>query len=402
MRLFGNAFKQIYGSLTLTSPAGQTALNVQDSGGSIIGNPTGGPQGANTLNVAGGIFVNGSPVASSTVNAGSLVGTTLASGVVNSSLTSVGTLSAGVVPTSLLSGNFPAANLSGGTLAAGVTASSLTSVGAITSGSFPAANLSGATLAAGVTASSLTQLGNVTTGTFPASNLSGTGLSTSVVSSSLTSVGTLGSLAVTGAITSGSLAATGNVSGASGTISGQSQEGSTLVGSPTGGNKGAGSINAQSIFVNGVAVGSGGTAPTYFVKPADTARSVTSASADPDLVTGTLAAGTYDVTVVLGVSTTTSSQGLNLALPFNGGTGSNQPIMGLVQDFITGNVGLSVGNTSTVPLTFNSSGSTVEFVGRCTLVVTSPGILSISWSAVAAAASTTMKAGSFLSYLKIA
>lgn len=78
MRLFGNAIQQFYGTLTITPPAGLVGLTiasggasitggllVNDSSGSVWGSPTGGPQGAGTINVAGGLFVNGVAVGGS-------------------------------------------------------------------------------------------------------------------------------------------------------------------------------------------------------------------------------------------------------------------------------------------------------------------------------------------------
>jgi hypothetical protein len=80
MRHFGNAIQQYYGELIISSPAGQTALTVNDSAGSLWGAPTGGAKGAGTINVAGGLFVNG--VAVSTTGSSSLtsVGAAHASG----------------------------------------------------------------------------------------------------------------------------------------------------------------------------------------------------------------------------------------------------------------------------------------------------------------------------------
>ncbi len=54
------------------------------------------------------------------------------------------------------------------------------------------------------------------------------------------------------------------------TVTGATSSGSLVVGSPTGGNEGAGSINAQTIYINGVPVTSGGSSNTPFNVTADT------------------------------------------------------------------------------------------------------------------------------------
>lgn len=101
-----------------------TTPKITVNNGLQIGSPTGGDQGAGTINMQG-CFVNGASCGGGgAAAAGSLTGTTLASNVVSSSLTSLGAVT---------SGSFPAANISGTTLAGGVTASSLTSVGTLSS-----------------------------------------------------------------------------------------------------------------------------------------------------------------------------------------------------------------------------------------------------------------------------
>jgi hypothetical protein len=160
MRNFGNSQKNLY-----VSP-----LTVFDSVGSLWGAATGGPQGAGTINVAGGFFINGVAVATATnVNANNLTGTTLAAGVVNSSLTSVGTLGSLTVSGTVSGGTFSGA----GTNLTGTAASLSIGGSSASSAASPAGSLTGATLAAGV------------------------------VNSSLTSVGTLGNLTVSGTTTLG-------------------------------------------------------------------------------------------------------------------------------------------------------------------------------------------------------
>lgn len=76
------SFSAALAAVGLTSTGGLTssggalsftgAMTVTDSTGSVWGSPTGGAKGAGTINVAGGLFVNG--VAVSTSSGGSLVG----------------------------------------------------------------------------------------------------------------------------------------------------------------------------------------------------------------------------------------------------------------------------------------------------------------------------------------
>jgi hypothetical protein len=81
---------------------------------------------------------------------------------------------------------------------------------------------------------------------------------------------------------------------------------SLVVGSPTGGSKGAGSINAQSIFINGVAVSAGGTVvlPKYTIGSGASQIPVCSSSLEGQIVYVTDAAAipVYNATQVGGGS----------------------------------------------------------------------------------------------------
>jgi hypothetical protein len=87
MRLFGNAIQQYYGELNISSPTGVSALLVNDSAGSVWGAATGGAQGANTINVAGGLFVNGVNVSAGGLTVLKAFTTTTASTTNNNTLT---------------------------------------------------------------------------------------------------------------------------------------------------------------------------------------------------------------------------------------------------------------------------------------------------------------------------
>jgi len=160
---------------SLTSVGTLTSLAVTGAvtaGSGVFGSPTGGNEGAGTVN-ATGYFLNGVSVLSS-ISGNSLTGTSLAAGIVNSSLTSVGTLATGSIPTSLLTGSFASTVTASG---AGISASptsgavviSNTGVTSIVAGTN--VTISGATGA--VTVNS-TAAGGATTGSFTATT---TGLS---------------------------------------------------------------------------------------------------------------------------------------------------------------------------------------------------------------------------------
>lgn len=94
--------------------ASTDVMTLATGGGAILGAPTGGNQGAGTLN-ATGLFVNGVDVRA----AGSLTGTTLNATVVSSSLTSVGTLSSLAVTGAITSGSQVVGAATGGNQGAG-------------------------------------------------------------------------------------------------------------------------------------------------------------------------------------------------------------------------------------------------------------------------------------------
>jgi hypothetical protein len=106
-------------------------------------------------------------------------------------------------------------------------------------------------------------------------------------------------------------------------------DGGVIVGAATGASKGAGTLNATGLYVNGTAVGGGGAGgPTSFVrKGSDTSRNTTSTLAnDPDLVFASVAAGSISVHCVILATTTqpAGSAGLKFGVQFLGSTTFNK------------------------------------------------------------------------------
>src|SRR5664280_2627989 len=208
----------VTGAVTAGSFTGPLTGNVT---GNLTGNVTGNVTGDITGNAAtatkltpgntiNGVNFDGASAIVVTAAAGTLTGNTLNAGVVNSSLTSVGTLGSLAVTGAVTAGSFT------GPLTGNVTGNLTGNV---------TGNITGDITGNAATATKLTP-GNTINGvnfdgasaivvTAAAGTLTGNTLNAGVVNSSLTSVGTLGSLAVTGAVTAGSFTGplTGNVTG---------------------------------------------------------------------------------------------------------------------------------------------------------------------------------------------
>ena len=201
-------------------------------------------------NIGAGVGTVTSVSGTGTVNGLSLSGTVTSSG----SLTLGGTLS-GVSLTAQVTGTLPIAN--GGTNATSA-AAALTSLGA-----YPATNPSGYTTNVGTvtsvattgTVNGITLTGSVTTsGTLTlGGTLSGVSLTAQV--SGVLPVANGGTNASDAATARSNLGAAG--SGTNTDITVMNPAAGLQVGSPTGGAKGVGTINATGLFVNGSAVGVG-------------------------------------------------------------------------------------------------------------------------------------------------
>ena len=130
------------------------------NGGVVLGNATGGTQGIGTINLSGGLYINGTPVGFSNLAANTVFG----------NFTS--------------SSHLPVANAMPSCTASNCALQYTPNTGFTTNTAISAAagSLSGATLAAGVTASSLTSVGTIATGVWNATPIlvakGGTGLTT--------------------------------------------------------------------------------------------------------------------------------------------------------------------------------------------------------------------------------
>jgi hypothetical protein len=216
-----------------------------------------------------------------------------------------------------------------------------------------------------------------------AGSLTGTTLNATVVNSSLTSVGTLGSLAVTGAITNGS----------------------QVVGAAAGGNQGAGTLNATGLFVNGVAA-----AYEYrAVKAASLGRASTTLTADPDLAFASVAVGTYSLESLLQFwGTTTGTQGIQYDFLSGTATLSGNSTwmtaggrLGSGGSDIQSGINFS-GNNAIATITVSTAASDYVFI-MGTIIVTVAGSFQLRWAQnTGSANNTNLAAGSSMRLRKLA
>lgn len=177
-----------------------------------------------------------------------------------------------------------------------------------------------------------------------------------------------------------------------------------IVGAPTGGDQGAGTLNATGLFVNSIQ-----TNPVAVkVKAALTNRiSTTTLSADPDLTFALPVAGTYKIEVVAPWSQNGSTtNGISCGLTCVGAT-----VTSSVQSLqLAGSIGsLAAGATIPVLVTSASVGSTniggltniIQIEGI--IVVSVPGTIALSWAQGASVATnTSLLAGATMIVTRIA
>jgi predicted CDP-diglyceride synthetase/phosphatidate cytidylyltransferase len=303
------------GSFTGPLTGNVTGNLLGDVTGNVTGNITGNAGTATKLspgNTINGVLFDGSSAIVITAAAGTLTGNTLNAGVLNSSLTSVGTLGTLAVTGGVTAGSFtgPLTGNVTGNLTGNVTGN-LT--GDITGNAGTATKLSPGNTINGVNFDGSIPI----TVTAAAGTLTGNTLNAGVLNSSLTSVGTLGSLAVTGAVTAGSFTGplTGNVTG-------------NLLGDVTGnvtgnitGNAATATKLSPGNTINGVNFD--GSAPITVTAAAGT---LTGTTLNPTVVTSSLTSvGTLaNLTVIapiVGSVTGTSSNVTGTVAIGNGGTG---------------------------------------------------------------------------------
>jgi hypothetical protein len=179
-------------------------------------------------------------------------------------------------------------------------------------------------------------------------------------------------------------------------------------GAPTGGDKGAGTINATGLFVNGTAVSTGATATLVAVKAAVTARSLTTTPAnDPDLTIAIPGAGTYAIEAFISHYNATPSFGISCNLNYSGTYTANSSLV----DYATNGVPTAATNLiASAVATSQLAGNTGSALGifaplliTATLVATGAGTVAFSWAQSSSNASATnVGAGSYMTATKIA
>lgn len=180
-----------------------------------------------------------------------------------------------------------------------------------------------------------------------------------------------------------------------------------VFGAATGGAKGANTINATGLFVNGVAVSTsaGGTTLTTFVKAADTTRNSTIAPAnDPDLITGSLVAGSYVVELFASFNDA-GGAGFKYTFNFTGtqttpanGTSLNDTVNPATSFYRT-----NAASTQNITNGGSVAGTGDQVYTAFVLVVTVAGVLSLQWAQGSSnVANLTLKAGSTMRYQKVA
>jgi hypothetical protein len=179
-------------------------------------------------------------------------------------------------------------------------------------------------------------------------------------------------------------------------------DGGVVVGAPTGGDQGVGTINATAIYVNGAAV-TGGFTPVVKVKASGTTRNNTATlTNDPDLTYAIPVAGTYKIEVLAGVLT--SSAGMSFNLNYSG-TMSNSAYSAIIS---SGSL-TAAANSSTVSTTVNNALNAFAAAAQATIILeavivaSGTGTVAFAWAQQSAiAANLTLPAGSSMIVTRIA
>ena len=203
----------------------------------------------------------------------------------------------------------------------------------------------------------------------------------------------------------GTLTSIVTIDGTSGvTINSALSAGSLVIGSPTGGNKGAGTVNATGLYVNGVLVGSGATIIAA-AKGADTTRTSTiTETADPDLQF-TLTAGTWDFELYLGMTSGIgASGGIRLSFGFGGTYTNNTKMAWQYSGYINGATIATANNLNFTDPFFQASALTVQagsigdtLIVKGSIIVSVSGTFYLQWAQNSSNTSgTTIMKGSYL------
>jgi hypothetical protein len=202
-------------------------------------------------------------------------------------------------------------------------------------------------------------------------------------------------------------------------------DGGVEVGSPTGGDKGLGTVNATALYVNGVSVpasiiaaSSGGVSAsginagqTLVAYKANTTsrNSTTTTSNDPDLIVTNMPAGTYKFRLYVTITQPNTTMGMSWNMNFsgtNGGSfysgyfdvgGGSPSLSAVVQNGLAASPTASTQSITGTNLTVNGGALTVEGV----LVVSASGTLGFSWAQQTSNASNLSISASYLEVLRI-
>lgn len=174
--------------------------------------------------------------------------------------------------------------------------------------------------------------------------------------------------------------------------------GIVIPGGTTGGSKGAGTLNAAGLYVNGAAVLPQIPSNYSAIKPADTVRSSTNVPADdPDLVFTGLPLGKYTIDALLRIScTTTAAQGFRYQ--FNGDVADPQSQLLTLMD-VTGSLAMSSVRDcyagDNFPVTAAGTVYTIHAKGVITVILAG-GKVAVQWAQQSSSAnSTKLLAGSY-------
>lgn len=188
-------------------------------------------------------------------------------------------------------------------------------------------------------------------------------------------------------------------------------DGGLILGTPTGGNQGLGTVNAKGVFIDGVAVSTSVAATSiYAVKSALTSRATLTLSNDPDLVIAIPGAGTYQVEMYVGAYNTAGPTiGINFNLNYSGTYTALPSIMGAFNgegNTVTQTAASIVAAATTAMSACNIGAAAT---GQCpilieaTLVATGAGNLGFAWAQNSSnATGTVVAAGSRMAVTKIA
>lgn len=216
----------------------------------------------------------------------------------------------------------------------------------------------------------------------------------------------LNGIVITGNISSPyatiSLGAPFTVAGTTVTIAG-----GLVIGAPTGGSQGTGTINvASGLFLNGARFPE----PITIVRKAsNTSRTTTIVPAnDPELVFAVPVAGTYAFSFICGIHQgAVGAVGMNIGVNYSGTLGNSQAMSFLQGSATTSGEFVTTVNTTVAAVT-NSIGQTNTFTGSLArasgyFVATTTGTFALSWSQnTSSATATVMELGGVLLIQRIA